>query len=187
MRGCPRVNRAPARAANARDAIAPPARRARRTRTLPPSLPRHHRNGHGPPRHIEHGEEHRGNAAACVPQGEEIRQLEAADHREVSGNGWRRRAWAGLIYLYGSRAGPYPQAEAARHPASATVDYMSPIAALSDQRKNAGQEQSRSAAEGRGRRPGHTPKGQLPVSCFFSAGLLQCLRSMWVNALMCRA
>jgi hypothetical protein len=47
---------------------------------------------------------------------------------------------AGLIYLYGSGAGPYPYAETARHPASATVDYKSTIAALSDQRKNEGQE-----------------------------------------------
>ena len=45
---------------------------------------------------------------------------------------------AGLIYLYGSGAGPYQYAETARRPA--TVDYKSTIAALSDQRKNGGQE-----------------------------------------------
>ena len=68
---------------------------------------------------------------------------------------------AGLIYPYGSGAGPYQYAETARCPA--TVDYKSTIAALSDQRKNAGQEaeQERGGGE-KGRRPGAEAEGRRP-------------------------
>lgn len=71
--------------------------------------------------------------------------------------------WLGLLICVAPGQGLYPYAETARHPASATVDYKSTIAALSDQRKNAGQEaeQERGGGE-KGRRPGDEAEGRRP-------------------------
>ena len=107
---------------------------------------------HGPARHIEHGEEHRGHAAAGISQGEKVRELEAAYHREVLGRGVRGGHRLCLFICMAAGAGRIRKLlEPPRGRLLLIISQRSRRCPISV--RTQGKRQSRSAAEGSRKRP----------------------------------